>query len=111
MDKTDVLEAVGETAADVKEELDEAEYPEDILHEVTDGLFGNLVKCKLVDEYTLEDMLETMDAVQAILQAGKERGCIVDDFGLWENISPYGVPASVAFFTLERLIRDSAGIE
>lgn len=104
MNKQDVIEAIDEAIEDEKKAIEESEYPLEEAIEIADTLFCQLVKEKRIGEYTLHDMMDTMNATAAILRAAKEEGLVADDPGLWESTPPYGVVASIAFFSLENLV-------
>lgn len=95
-------------AATVKEEYDEGEleYPQDKVFEEVDNWCCQNLKHKNINAYTLDDMLDTADMCSAILKHAERQGCIENDTGLWDQVTPYGVIASVAFFSLQLCVLD-----
>lgn len=97
----DTAEAI---AQDIESGLVRRDEPHDCIFEETDALFGSLVKMERVDRYTVDDMIDTIGSVATILRVAREDAWLPDDSGLWEGITPFGIPASVAFFALENCL-------
>lgn len=98
--RSEVVDAAHEIA---EEEVGRNE-PHDRIFEATDTIFARQVKAKKVSDYDVSDMLQTLGACAAILAVAEEDAWIEDDAGLWEGCEPYGVLASIAFFSLEHCI-------
>lgn len=73
------------------------------LDEECDTLFGQLVRQGRIDEYTVDDMVETAAANAAIIKVAQQDAWVEDDHGLWDGLT-YGVLASIAYFSLRNLL-------
>jgi hypothetical protein len=73
------------------------------MDEECDTLFGQLVKQGRIDQYTVDDLVETAADCAAIIQLAEQDAWVEDDHGLWDGLT-YGVLASIAYFSLRNLL-------
>ncbi len=73
------------------------------MDEECDTLFGRLVKQGRIDQYTVDDLVETAADCAAIIQLAEQDAWVEDDHGLWDGLT-YGVLASIAYFSLRNLL-------
>ena len=71
----------------------------EVLDQACDEFFGDYVRCGQINEYTLDDMVETCDSCAEIIRYAHEVAWVETDSGLWEGMV-YGVLAAVAFGSL-----------
>src|SRR5437667_12653302 len=72
------------------------------MDEECDTLFGRLVKQGRIDQYTLDDLVETAADCAAIIKLAEQDAWVEDDHGLRDGLT-YGVLASIAYFSLRNL--------
>ncbi len=103
-----VRDKVKEGAQNIEQGREEGGYED--LHDgifiQTDEMFCDLVGGVNVKHYDLQTMLDTMQPVATILKVAEEDSWIEDDSGLWEGLPPYGILASVAFWSLEHVLME-----
>jgi hypothetical protein len=75
----------------------------DRMDEECDTLFGRLVKQGRIDQYTVDDLVETAADCAAIIKLAEQDAWVEDDHGLWDGLT-YGVLASIAYFSLRNLL-------
>src|SRR6266436_1126028 len=73
------------------------------MDEDCDTLFGRLVKQGRIDQYSVDDLVETAADCAAIIEVAKDDAWVEDDRGLWDGLT-YGVLASIAYFSLRNLL-------
>lgn len=73
------------------------------LDEECDCLFGSLVKHGRIDQYDVDDLVETAADCAAIIKVAEAKAWVETDNGLWEGVT-YGVLASIAYFSLRNLL-------
>lgn len=73
------------------------------MDEECDSLFGRLVKQGRIDEYSVDDLVETAGDCAAIIKLAEQDAWVEDDRGLWDGLT-YGILASVAYFSLRNLL-------
>ena len=66
-------------------------------------LWPYLVKQGRLDQYGLNDLIDTLPACATIIEAAEQEGCIADDSGLWEDMT-YGVVPCIAYYSLRNLL-------
>ena len=101
--KQEVHQRIEQEIEALEEETGRPDHIHGWIFEATDRAFGDLVKEKRIDQYTFEDMIDTFDAVATIIDFARDQAWVEDDHGLWEGCEPYGLPASVAFYSLQNL--------
>lgn len=83
------------------------------LDEECDSLWGSLVKHGRLDEYDVDDLLETVQACSCVIEVAKQDAWVEDDSGLWDGMT-YGVVPSMAYFSLRNILYkalESAGYD
>lgn len=99
-----VKDTVAEVIADYKGEPDtDRETVIERLDEECDTLFGQLVRDGRIDQYDVDEMVETAQATATIIKVASEDAWVEGDSGLWEGLT-YGVQASIAYFSLRNLL-------
>src|SRR6266436_5471846 len=73
------------------------------MDEECDTLFGRLVKQGRIDQYGVDDLVETAEDCAAIIKLAEQDAWVEDDYGLWECLT-YGILASIAYFSLRNLL-------
>jgi hypothetical protein len=73
------------------------------MDEECDSLFGRLVKQGRIDQYSVDDLVETAGDCAAIIKLAEQDAWVEDDHGLWEGLT-YGILASIAYFSLRNLL-------
>ena len=73
------------------------------MDEECDALFGLLVKQGRVDQYSVDDLVETAADCAAIIKLAEQDAWVEDDHGLWDGLA-YGILASIAYFSLRNLL-------
>src|SRR6266487_2125725 len=68
-----------------------------------DSLFGRLVKQGRIDQYSVDDLVETAGDCAAIIKLAEQDAWVEDDRGLWDGLT-YGILASIAYFSLRNLL-------
>src|SRR6266702_6562 len=68
-----------------------------------DTLFGRLVKQGRIDQYSVDDLVETAADCAAIIKLAEQDAWVEDDHGLWDGLT-YGILASIAYFSLRNLL-------
>src|SRR6266852_2872469 len=64
------------------------------MDEECDSLFGRLVKQGRIDQYTVDDLVETAGDCAAIIKVAEQDAWVEDDYGLWDGLT-YGILASI----------------
>ena len=104
----EVRDKIGETVAEIIGDYqDDPETDRETLiermDEECDALFGRLVKQGRIDQYTVEDLVETAGDCAAIIKLAEQEAWVEDDYGLWDGLT-YGILASIAYFSLRNLL-------
>jgi len=104
----DIRAKIQETVTEIIDDFkDESETDRETLiermDEDCDTLFGWLVKQGRIDQYTVDDLVETAADCAAIIEVAKDDAWVEDDRGLWDGLT-YGVLASIAYFSLRNLL-------
>jgi hypothetical protein len=104
----EIRSQIGDTVADIigdyREELDtDRETLIERMDEECDTLFGRLVKQGRIDEYSVDDLVETAGDCAAIIKLAEQDAWVEDDHGLWDGLT-YGILASIAYFSLRNLL-------
>ncbi len=104
----EVRDKIGETVAEIIGDYqDDPETDRETLiermDEECDALFGRLVKQGRIDQYTVEDLVETAGDCAAIIKLAEQDAWVEDDHGLWDGLT-YGILASIAYFSLRNLL-------
>ena len=104
----EVRAKIEETVADIIGALqDDPETDRETLIERMDSdcdaLFGRLVKQGRIDEYSVDDLVETAGDCAAIIKLAEQDAWVEDDRGLWDGLT-YGILASIAYFSLRNLL-------
>ena len=104
----EVRDKIGETVAEIAGDYrDDPETDRETLiermDEECDSLFGRLVKQGRIDQYTVDDLVETAGDCAAIIKLAEKDAWVEDDYGLWDGLS-YGILASIAYFSLRNLL-------
>jgi hypothetical protein len=73
------------------------------MDEECDTLFGRLVKQGRIDQYSVDDLVETAGDCAAIIKLAEQDAWVEDDHGLWDGLT-YGILASIAYFALRNLL-------
>jgi hypothetical protein len=73
------------------------------MDEECDSLFGRLVKQGRIDQYSVDDLVETAGDCAAIIKLAEQDAWVEDDRGLWDGLT-YGILASIAYFSLRNLL-------
>jgi hypothetical protein len=73
------------------------------MDEECDTLFGRLVKQGRIDQYSVDDLVETAADCAAIIKLAEQDAWVEDDHGLWDGLT-YGILASIAYFSLRNLL-------
>ena len=73
------------------------------MDEECDTLFCRLIKQGRIDQYSVDDLLETTGDCAAIIKLAEQDAWIEDDHGLWDGLT-YGILASIAYFSLRNLL-------
>jgi len=73
------------------------------MDEECDTLFGRLVKQGRIDQYSVDDLVETAGDCAAIIKLAEQDAWVEDDHGLWDGLT-YGILASIAYFSLRNLL-------
>ena len=73
------------------------------MDEECDTLFGRLVKQGRIDQYGVDDLVETAADCAAIIKLAEQDAWVEDDHGLWDGLT-YGILASIAYFSLRNLL-------
>lgn len=71
----------------------------DRLDEESNTVWTELIKYGRIDEYTVDDLVETAADCATIIEFAEKRGWVETDSGLWEGLV-YGVLASIAYNSL-----------
>src|SRR5216684_4004353 len=105
---SEVRDKIGETVAEIAGDYrDDPETDRETLiermDEECDSLFGRLVKQGRIDQYTVDDLVETASDCAAIIKLAEQEAWVEDDYGLWDGLS-YGILASIAYFSLRNLL-------
>ncbi len=105
---SEVRDKVGETIAEIVGDYrDDPETDRETLiermDEECDSLFGRLVKQGRIDQYTVDDLVETAADCAAIIKLAEQDAWVEDDYGLWDGLT-YGTLASIAYFSLRNLL-------
>lgn len=85
----------------------------DAIFTLTDDLFGQIVRHGRIDQYSVDDLVNTATDCAMIIQLADEDAWVEDDGGLWDGLT-HGVLASIAFFSLEHIIQrylEDAGVD
>ena len=103
----EVRAKIQETIAEIIDDFkDEPETDREILiermDEDCDTLFGQLVKQGRIDQYTVDDLVETAADCAAIIKLAEQDAWVEDDHGLWDGLT-YGVLASIAYEKIARV--------
>lgn len=104
--QVNIWERVCETAKDMLDDLEKDCSRDELIErmdEECDSLFGSLVKHGRIDQYDVDDLVETAEECAAIIKCAEEYSWVEDDHGLWDGLT-YGVLASVAYFSLRNLL-------
>ncbi len=104
----EVRDKIGETVAEIAGDYqDDPATDRDTLiermDEECDTLFGRLVKQGRIDQYTVDDLVETAGDCAAIIKLAEQEAWVEDDYGLWDGLT-YGILASIAYFSLRNLL-------
>jgi hypothetical protein len=105
-----------EVASTISEMLDDLDADTDRntlierMDEECDGLWGNLVKHGRIDQYDVDDLIETAAPCALVLKVASEDAWVENDHGLWEGLT-YGVLASIAYFSLRNLLYEACKAE
>jgi hypothetical protein len=104
----EVRAKIGETVAEIIGDYqDDPETDRETLIERMDQdcdtLFGRLVKQGRIDQYTVDDLIETAADCAAIIKLAEQDAWVEDDRGLWDGLT-YGILASIAYFSLRNLL-------
>ena len=104
----EVRDKIGETVAEIIGEYqDDPETERETLiermDEECDSLFGRLVKQGRIDQYTVDDLVETAGDCAAIIKLAEQDAWVEDDHGLWDGLT-YGILASITYFSLRNLL-------
>src|SRR5712692_3920894 len=104
----EVRDKIGETVAEIIGDYqDDPETDRETLiermDEECDALFGRLVKQGRIDQYTVDDLVETASDCAAIIKLAEQDAWVEDDYGLWDGLT-YGILASIAYFSLRNLL-------
>src|SRR5713226_4814806 len=88
---------IGETVADIIDDFkDDPDTDRETLiermDEECDTLFGRLVKLGRIDQYTVDDLVETAGDCAAIIKLAGQDAWVEDDHGLWDGLT-YGILA------------------
>jgi hypothetical protein len=73
------------------------------MEEECDSLFGRLVRQGRIDQYSVDDLVETAGDCAAIIKLAEQHAWVEDDPGLWDGLT-YGILASIAYFSLRNLL-------
>jgi hypothetical protein len=73
------------------------------MDEECDSLFGRLVKQGRIDQYSVDDLVETAADCAAIIKLAEQDAWVEDDHGLWDGLT-FGILASIAYFSLRNLL-------
>jgi hypothetical protein len=108
MTPSEVRDKIRETVAEIVGDYrDDPATDRDTLIERMDEecvtLFGRLVKQDRIDEYTVEDFVDTAADCAAIIKLTEQDAWVEDDHGLWDGLT-YGILASIAYFSLRNLL-------
>src|SRR5260370_33040132 len=76
------------------------------MDEECDTLFGRLVKQGRIDQYSVDDLVETAADCAAIIKIAEQDAWVEDDNGLWDGLTN-GILASIAYFSLRNLLYQS----
>ena len=104
----EVRDKIGETVAEIIGDYqDDPETDRETLiermDEECDALFGRLVKQGRIDQYTVDDLVETAADCAAIIKLAEQDAWVEDDRGLWDGLT-FGILASIAYFSLRNLL-------
>jgi len=108
MTPLEVRATIGETIAEIIDDFkDDPETNRETLiermDEECDSLFGRLVKQGRIDQYTVDDLVETASDCAAIIKLAEQDAWVEDDRGLWDGLT-FGILASIAYFSLRNLL-------
>lgn len=102
--RENVKSTVEDIISDFKDEPDtDRETLIERMDEECDTLFGQLVKQGRIDQYGVDDLVETAADSATIIKVASEDAWVEDDSGLWDGLT-YGVLASIAYFSLRNLL-------
>ena len=102
----EVWEDVNRVAGDIIEDMDQDSDRDSVLErcdEEADVLWCQLSQGGMIQDYRLSDMVETLQASEAIIRMAQEKNCVETDTGLWEGVT-YGLVASIAYYSLRNLL-------
>jgi hypothetical protein len=111
-----VRRSVRSFVRETKQEFDADTNRETLMEwidENCDSIWGNLVKMGRIDQYDVDDLVETASECATIIKTAKDDAWVEDDRGLWEGLT-YGLVASIAYFSLRNLLYQglkNAGID
>ena len=102
--RAEIEETVAEIIGDYRDNPEtEHETLIERIDEECDALFGRLVKQGRIDEYSVDDLVETAGDCAAIIKLAEQDAWVEDDRGLWDGLT-YGILASIAYFSLRNLL-------
>jgi len=110
---TKVWEEVCETVRDMIHDLPidcDRETLIERIDEECDSLFGRLVKHGRIDQYDVDDLVNTAGECAAIIKCAESCAWVEDDNGLWDGLT-YGVLASIAYFSLRNCLTEACKSE
>src|SRR5712692_6658653 len=104
----EVRDKIGETVAEIIGDYqDDPETDRETLiermDEECDSLFGRLVKQGRIDQYTVDDLVETAADCAAIIKLAEQDAWVEDDHGPRDSLTS-GILASIAYFSLRNLL-------
>src|SRR5260370_27936810 len=108
---SEVRDKIGETVAEIAGDYrDDPETDRETLiermDEECDSLFGRLVKQGRIDEYSVDDLVETAADCAAIIKLAEQDAWVEDDHGLCDGLT-YGILPSIAYFSLRNRLYQS----
>jgi hypothetical protein len=112
----EVRDAVQEFVREYKERFDADCNRNDVIDQMSescDELWGKLVKEGRLDQYRLDDLVETVADCATVITVAEEDAWVEEDSGLWEGIT-YGVVPCIAYHSLNNLMYNAlkrAGID
>jgi len=102
--RAEIDSTVGEIIEEYREDPEtDRETLIERMDEECDSLFGRLVKQGRIEEYSVDDLVETAGDCAAIIKLAEQDAWVEDDHGLWDGLT-YGILASIAYFSLRNLL-------